>query len=198
MKHIDIRRIIEIPTDSTKHLTRFVSFNNLATEHFAVLIGHPQDNIPCLVRIHSECITGDLFMSRRCDCGPQLQESLISMNAVGHGVLIYLRQEGRGIGLYSKFDSYALQNEGVDTFTANEMLGYKDDLRDFDCAAEMLHALTIDRIKLLTNNPLKVETLIRNGIIIQEIIPSGVHRTPENEAYLKSKAILKNHTLRID
>lgn len=197
MNRITVRKIIEIPIDAICHKTSFVSFEGLDKEHFAILIGDYQKK-PVLTRVHSECITGDMFGSKRCDCGPQLKEALEKINQLGRGVLIYLRQEGRGIGLYAKFDAYELQTKGIDTFTANEMLGYKDDSREFRSAAFMLKALSISHITLITNNPSKIADIRNAGIIINDIIPSGVHLTQENENYLRSKADIKKHTIKIN
>ncbi|MFP1759016.1 GTP cyclohydrolase II RibA [Lonsdalea quercina] len=154
-------------------------------------------NKPVLVRIHSECITGDVFGSHRCDCGYQLKEAIRKIDTKGCGVIIYLRQEGRGIGLYSKLDSYALQIRGVDTFKANEILGFKDDLRDYNDAVLMLKALRITNVELLTNNPDKIRSLQSKDIVVSKVIPTGVFLTECNKNYLQSKVDKKNHTIDI-
>ena len=143
------------------------------------------DNVPN-VRMHSECLTGDVFGSARCDCGPQLQEAITVMADQG-GVILYLRQEGRGIGLYNKLDAYCLQEKGHDTYTANRELSFQDDLRDYQVAAEMLMTLGITRVRLLTNNPDKVRQLTQYGICIVGIIGTGIHLTCHNQKYLMSK-----------
>lgn len=147
-----------------------------------------------LVRMHSECMTGDVFGSERCDCGPQLQEAVEQISAVG-GFLLYLRQEGRGIGLYTKLDAYALQDSGLDTYEANLALGRDEDERDYTAAAQMLAAVGADRVKLLTNNPDKVGQLTSLGIEIVEQVPTGVHATPDNLRYLEVKASHTAHTI---
>jgi GTP cyclohydrolase II len=139
------------------------------------------------VRLHSECLTGDVLGSQRCDCGPQLREAVERIAAVG-GYLLYLRQEGRGIGLYNKLDAYALQDAGLDTYQANVALGFGEDDRDYSVAAEMLVALGVHRIDLLTNNPDKVAQLRAAGIAVDGWVPTAVHRTPANAPYLAAKA----------
>lgn len=148
-----------------------------------------------LVRVHSECLTGDVFGSHRCDCGHQLQEAIDRMADEG-GVLVYLRQEGRGIGLYNKLDAYKLQIEnGQDTFEANLHLGLPADSRDYKIAANMLKDLDITSVRIMTNNPDKVRMLEENGITIAEIIPTGVFPTKDNLSYLQAK---KKHGHTID
>ncbi|MGW0367059.1 GTP cyclohydrolase II RibA [Streptomyces sp. NPDC002990] len=147
-----------------------------------------------LVRLHSECLTGDVLGSARCDCGPQLDEALRRIADHG-GAVLYLRQEGRGIGLYNKLDTYVLQLQDHDTFAANRMIGRGDDERDYGAAAAMLRALGLTRIRLLTNNPDKVRELRAHGIEITEVIPTGVYVTSENARYLSAKAELGGHNL---
>ncbi|GAA4734387.1 hypothetical protein GCM10023263_91360 [Phytohabitans rumicis] len=149
---------------------------------------------PPLVRLHSECLTGDVFGSARCDCGPQLRKAVQRIDAVG-GVLLYLRQEGRGIGLYNKLDAYALQDAGLDTYQANIALGLPEDDRDYTAAAQMLTALRVTELDLLTNNPDKAQQLRDLGITIAETVPTGVHATPSNLNYLHAKAQHTNHTI---
>ena len=150
-----------------------------------------------LVRLHSECLTGDLFGSRRCDCGPQLHEAVTLMSGTG-GVLLYLRQEGRGIGLYAKLDAYVLQDAGLDTYDANVALGYDADQRDYTVAAQMLQALGLRRVALLSNNPDKAEQLTRLGITVSERVPTGVHVSDSNVHYLAAKARRGAHTLDLE
>ena len=147
-----------------------------------------------LVRVHSECLTGDVFGSERCDCGPQLLEAVERIDEAG-GFLLYLRQEGRGIGLYAKLDAYALQDTGLDTYQANVALGYPEDERDYTVAAQMLHALGIDRVSLLSNNPDKAGQLSRLGITVTRCLPTAVHLSPANARYLATKARRGSHTL---
>ncbi|WP_454698574.1 GTP cyclohydrolase II RibA [Arthrobacter humicola] len=147
-----------------------------------------------LVRLHSECLTGDVFGSQRCDCGPQLREAVEKISATG-GFLLYLRQEGRGIGLYSKLDAYALQDTGLDTYEANVALGHGEDERDYTAAAQMLGALGAASVRLLTNNPDKAAQLAALGISVTEQVPTGVHLSPANHAYLAAKRDRTAHTL---
>jgi GTP cyclohydrolase II len=147
-----------------------------------------------LVRLHSECLTGDVFGSQRCDCGPQLRESIERIAAAG-GFVLYLRQEGRGIGLYPKLDAYALQDLGLDTYEANVALGYAEDERDYSVAAQMLAALEAPRIALLTNNPDKVLQLRRLGVEVVRRVPTGLHLSSANARYLAAKAQHGAHTI---
>ena len=140
--------------------------------------GTLDEDEPVLVRLHSECLTGDVFGSRRCDCGEQLEESMRLLREQGRGVLLYLRQEGRGIGLANKISAYALQEEGLDTVQANLALGLPDDARDYRFAAEMLLDLGVRRAAVLTNNPAKIEGLRRHGIEVVERLPVRSNRTP--------------------
>jgi GTP cyclohydrolase II len=144
--------------------------------------------------MHSECLTGDVLGSGRCDCGPQLDESLQRLAAVG-GILLYLRQEGRGIGLYNKIDAYALQEEGHDTFDANTLLGFGDDDRDYRVAVQMLTALNAPTIDLLSNNPDKARQLRAGGILVRDEIPTATHLVATNEAYLAAKVTRSGHRL---
>ncbi|WP_018587546.1 GTP cyclohydrolase II [Salinispora arenicola] len=174
-----------------------VTFDGLsdAGEHVACVVPGPAMEPP-LVRVHSECLTGDVFGSGRCDCGPQLDEALERVATEG-GLILYLRQEGRGIGLYNKLDTYLLQDDGLDTFEANRHIGRGADERDYTVAADMLAALEITRIRLLTNNPNKVRQLGQHGIEVKKSIPTRVHLTDENVRYLRAKAGLAGHTLRL-
>ena len=147
-----------------------------------------------LVRVHSECLTGDVLGSRRCDCGPQLQEAVRRISVAG-GYLLYLRQEGRGIGLYAKLDAYVLQDAGLDTYDANLSLGYRHDERDYTVAAQMLHALGIHRVALLSNNPDKAAQLRRHDVTVTEQIPTGVYLSTANARYLGAKALRGGHTI---
>ena len=146
------------------------------------------------MRPHSECLTGDVFGSERCDCGPQLREAVERIAASG-GFLLYLRQEGRGIGLYAKLDAYALQDAGLDTYEANVALGRGEDERDYTAATQMLLAIGVQRISLLSNNPDKAAQLERAGITVTDRIPTGVHLSEANARYLTAKRDHTAHTL---
>jgi GTP cyclohydrolase II len=167
----------------------FIGFDGLdGQEHIAIRFEgrHRDITQPTLVRLHSECLTGDTFGSTRCDCGRQLVEAIEQLTEEG-GVLLYLRQEGRGIGLYSKLEAYRLQDRGIDTYAANRQLGLPEDARDFNLAAQMLFALKVTRIRLLTNNPDKVAQLRAGGIDVVEVRRTGVFVTDANRAYLQAK-----------
>ena len=153
------------------------------------------ERIP-LVRPHSECLTGDVFGSERCDCGPQLREAVERIAESG-GYLLYLRQEGRGIGLYAKLEAYALQDLGLDTYEANLALGHREDERSYVAAAQMLHALGVSRVALLSNNPDKARQLHRCGVRVVAQVPTGVHLCAANARYLAAKAQHGAHTLNV-
>jgi GTP cyclohydrolase II len=162
-------------------------------EHVAVEIGAPPRDRPVLARLHSACLTGDVFGSLKCDCGPQLHAALAQMGAAGAGVLLYLDQEGRGIGLANKMRAYALQDQGFDTVEANHRLGFEDDERDFRAGAEMLRALGFASVRLLTNNPAKVLRMQEAGIEVAERVPLRVGLNPLNQAYLATKVAKSGH-----
>lgn len=193
-----VRADVPVPLTEKAIDTRFVSFAGLNDdkEHIAIIYGNPDEQEAPLVRIHSECLTGDVFGSQRCDCGDQLHEAQRIM-AVEGGVLLYLRQEGRGIGLYNKLDAYALQDQGIDTYKANEMLGFDHDARDFSPAIDMLTALNITRVRLLSNNPHKADDLIEAGIEVAERIETGVYVNQYNADYLKAKVEQQNHQIKL-
>ncbi|MEV5315413.1 GTP cyclohydrolase II [Streptomyces sp. NPDC052610] len=173
-----------------------VTFHGLADgrEHLAAVLGDPAPGSTPLVRLHSECLTGDVFGSARCDCGPQLREAVERIAERG-GVLLYLRQEGRGIGLYNKLDAYALQDQGLDTYEANLALGLPEDARDYTAAAQMLAALGITELDLLSNNPDKAEQLRVLGVDVRDRVPTGVFTTAHNVHYLRAKVLQTRHTL---
>ncbi|HYJ76057.1 MAG TPA: GTP cyclohydrolase II [Kineosporiaceae bacterium] len=183
-----------------------ITFDGLADarEHIALALGDWQEALarsadggdPPLVRLHSECLTGDVFGSERCDCGPQLSEALERIRAEG-GFLLYLRHEGRGIGLVRKLDAYALQDAGLDTYEANLALGRGEDERDYGSAAQMLTALGATRVALLTNNPDKVRQLREHGIEVVEQVSTAVHLTRANRRYLVAKARRGRHRAEI-
>jgi GTP cyclohydrolase II len=159
-------------------------------EHLALALGdHACRGPGCvpLVRLHSECLTGDVLGSRRCDCGPQLDEAVGRISQTG-GYLLYLRQEGRGIGLYNKLDAYALQDAGLDTFEANVALGFEEDERDYTVAAQMLFGLGVHELDLLSNNPDKAAQLVAAGIRVNRRVATGVHLSTDNGRYLAAKA----------
>lgn len=166
-----------------------------SVEQFAILIGDPVANQPVLCRLHSECFTGDLLGSLRCDCGAQLHRALGLMDQVGHGVLLYLAHEGRGIGLINKLRAYQLQDEGLDTLDANQHLGFEPDERTYRAAAIMLGHLGIRRVRLLTNNPNKVTALVDEGVEVLERVPHSLPANPHNRAYLAAKAARAGHLL---
>ena len=163
-------------------------------EHVALVVGGFA-GAPPLVRLHSECLTGDVFGSLKCDCGPQLKEALRIIGGSGGGILLYLRQEGRGIGLANKIRAYSLQDRGLDTVDANRRLGFADDERDYAHAAAMLRALGVDRVRLLTNNPAKVEGLEAAGIAVTERVPHQMPANPHNADYLATKRKKSGHLL---
>ena len=164
-------------------------------EHYAVEVGRPDRAAPVLVRLHSACFTGDVMGSLKCDCGPQLHAALDAMGAEGAGVLLYLNQEGRGIGLANKMRAYSLQDQGFDTVEANHRLGFEDDERDFRLGASILSRMGIGQVRLLTNNPAKLRMMEGCGIEVTERVPLAVGRTPENERYLDVKARKSGHIL---
>lgn len=164
-------------------------------EHFAIEIGTPDPSEPVTVRLHSACFTGDVLGSLKCDCGPQLRAAMSAMAGNGGGLLLYLDQEGRGIGLVNKLRAYALQDAGLDTVEANHWLGFEDDQRDFRIGAQLLRQLGVDRVRLMTNNPAKVERLTAHGIQVVERIPIAVGETAHNAHYLATKAARSGHLL---
>ena len=194
--HVAVRNAVAIPLRRGS-LTTFMTFDGLAkSDHFAIRFGDiPASGAP-LVRMHSECVTGDLFGSLRCDCGAQLAEAVETLHAAG-GILLYLRQEGRGIGLAAKLDAYMLQDAGLDTYAANQALSLPADARDYACGAAMLRALDVPRIRLLSNNPDKAVQLTRYGIEIVERISTGTFATEFNCGYLRAKAYATGHSLRL-
>lgn len=192
-----VRTQVRIPLrfgDGFAVTAEVVTFDGLVdgAEHVALIFGGAAD-VP-LVRMHSECLTGDAFGSMRCDCGPQLREAVERVADSG-GVVLYLRQEGRGIGLYNKLDAYALQDQGLDTYEANVALGLPEDDRDYTAAAQMLAALGIDTLDLLTNNPDKARQLRRLGVTVRDTCRTHVHATPDNLRYLHAKIDHTQHTI---
>lgn len=166
-----------------------VGFEDTETgkEHVAMVFGDVAGDTPVLARIHSECLTGDALFSLRCDCGFQLQEALKRIAETGSGVLLYLRQEGRGIGLLNKIKAYHLQDQGADTVEANERLGFAADMRDYSMCLPMLEHLGVKSVKLMTNNPRKVAALETYGVSVSERVPLQVGKNRHNEEYLATK-----------
>ena len=195
-QHATIRQqvVVDVLIGDISAPARVTSFHGLADgrEHLAIRLGDPGP-VP-LVRLHSECLTGDVLGSERCDCGPQLREAMERIHEAG-GYLLYLRQEGRGIGLYDKLDAYALQDQGLDTYDANLALGHDPDERDYTVAAQMLQALGVDTLALLSNNPDKRAQLEANGIDVVEQVLTGVHVSSANARYLSTKAHRGGHHL---
>lgn len=184
-----------LPTESgTWHVTVYRSPSN-QREHLALVMGEVDDGSPVMVRAHSECLTGDVFGSQRCDCGPQLARAMQRIEEEGRGILLYLRQEGRGIGLANKLQAYALQDLGLDTVEANQHLGFPADARDYQVAAEMLKASGVQRVRLFTNNPRKVAGLAEWGIDIVERLPIEIQASNENLRYLQTKQHKLGHLL---
>ena len=200
MDKVRIRNRVQIPLKDLKNTAEFIAFYGLPSdkEHIALCFQTPDKDkysVP-LVRVHSECMTGDVFHSLRCDCGEQLEEALKYLDNQG-GILLYLRQEGRGIGLYNKIDAYQLQSEGLDTYQANLELGFSQDEREFTTAALMLKALEVDKIRLLSNNPQKLYELEQNSIRVLESIGTGIYQTPYNQAYLRAKKEQTYHLINL-
>lgn len=164
-------------------------------EHYAIEVGRPDRTAPVLARLHSACFTGDVLGSLKCDCGPQLHAALAQMGAEGSGVLLYLNQEGRGIGLANKMRAYSLQDQGFDTVEANHRLGFEDDERDFRLGAAILHELGFSAVRLLTNNPAKIKMMEAMGVTVTERVPLRVGETEQNAAYLATKAKKSGHLL---
>ncbi len=199
MKSIKVQRMVaaRIPTAEAEFWLHLYHNNQDNKEHLALVLGniHGQENV--LVRVHSECFTGDVLGSRRCDCGEQLSQAMERIAEVGSGVVIYLRQEGRGIGLLEKLRAYNLQDEGYDTIEANLMLGHQADERDYTSAARILDDLNVRSIRLLTNNPLKIDHLRKSGIQVRERVAVQPTVHADNAAYLSTKVQRMNHLLNL-
>ncbi len=186
----------ELPTAVTENSQFHIFRLNISgEEHYAVEFGKIDRNEPTLVRIHSACFTGDVLGSLKCDCGPQLHAATKMVNDQGDGLLIYLNQEGRGIGLANKIRAYSLQDQGFDTVEANHRLGFEDDERDFQLGAAVLKELRVTNIKLITNNPSKISTMNKYGINVVERVPLNVGQNKTNRGYLETKARKSGHLM---
>lgn len=198
MRTPDVDRLAETVLPTPHGLFRALAYRERSTarEHLALVLGNLAHVPGPLVRVHSECLTGDVIASLRCDCGPQLDASLRAIAAEGTGVLIYVRgHEGRGIGLVDKLRAYSLQDHGADTVDANLLLGLPADARDYTAAAAILNDLSLPTIRLLTNNPAKVTGLISCGIAIQDVVPVRTAPNPANIRYLRTKSQRWGHDL---
>ncbi|TXI92728.1 MAG: GTP cyclohydrolase II [Burkholderiaceae bacterium] len=207
--------IVDLPLNSQEQALEFVDSCDLPTqwakfrmhgfvepatgkEHVALTLGDVSDGEPVLARIHSECLTGDALFSQRCDCGPQLEAAMQRIAAEGRGVILYLRQEGRGIGLLAKIRAYHLQDEGADTVEANQEWGFDADLRNYSLCDPMLKHWGITRVKLMTNNPRKITALQNMEVKVEEHLPLIIARNQYNQRYLETKAAKLGHMLAPD
>lgn len=189
---------------ATKMPTEFGEFTAIGytnevddREHVALVKGEIDPEKPVLVRVHSECLTGDVFGSHRCDCGPQLHAALKRINDEGAGVLLYMRQEGRGIGLLNKLKAYKLQEQGLDTVEANLKLGFRPDLRDYGIGAQILRDLGVRKMRLMTNNPRKITGLKGYGLEVVEVVPIQIPPNESNKRYLLTKKNKMGHMLNL-
>jgi GTP cyclohydrolase II len=200
MNDITVRRLscARIPTRYGEFQLCLYSNSIDNKEHLALVKGDPEGQSDVLVRVHSECFTGDVLGSKRCDCGEQLDFAMHKISEAGHGVIVYLRQEGRGIGLLDKLRAYNLQDEGYDTVDANLLLGHTPDEREYSMAAAILQDLDILSIQLLTNNPHKITDLETQGIEVNVRVPVQVTINQENALYLETKRQRMNHKLRLE
>jgi GTP cyclohydrolase II len=196
-QHLERFSEADIPTE--RGVLRTVVFRDRRNgrEHVALVAGQVMGKEGVPVRVHSECLTSEVFGSLKCDCREQLDRALDFITQAGCGVVLYLRQEGRGIGLGNKIKAYALQSKGYDTYEANRQLGFADDLRSYDIAAEMLRSLDVRSVDLITNNPLKIAGLVEEGIPVRRRIPSRTEHNPHNVGYLKTKRERTGHLIEL-
>lgn len=199
MEPLKVDRMVaaRIPTTEGAFQLYLYHNNHDSKEHLAVVMGDIRGKSDVLVRVHSECFTGDVLGSRRCDCGEQLHNAMQQIALAGEGVVLYLRQEGRGIGLLDKLRAYNLQDHGYDTVEANLMLGHQADERDYTVAARMLEDLGVESLRLITNNPDKIDTLRAQGIQVTERVPVEPTIYADNAGYLFTKATRMNHLLNL-
>lgn len=186
---------VEMPTEWGLFKMKAFTQKNTGEQHLALYKGEWTEDEPILVRVHSSCVTGDIFGSCRCDCGPQLHKAMEMIEKEGKGIVVYMNQEGRGIGLVNKLHAYKLQEEGIDTVDANTQLGFKPDLRDYGVGAQILRYMGVTKMRLMSNNPTKRAGLIGYGLEIVENVPIEIHPNEYNEKYLKTKRDRMGHTL---
>ena len=195
-----VRKIVDVNLPTIYGDFQLHAFQERLTgdHHLALVKGEWEEDEPVLVRVHSSCMTGDIFGSKRCDCGEQLHQALLQVEEEGRGVVLYMNQEGRGIGLVNKLKAYKLQEEGLDTVEANEALGFEPDARDYGVGAQILRSLDISKLRLMTNNPVKRVGLKSFGLEMVERVPLEVGAYPENVKYLKTKRDKMGHDLKLD
>ncbi|MDG1333796.1 MAG: bifunctional 3,4-dihydroxy-2-butanone-4-phosphate synthase/GTP cyclohydrolase II [Crocinitomicaceae bacterium] len=195
-----VEKIIDVkmPTEYGNFDMHLFKETNSDKEHLAIVKGEFNEDEPVLVRVHSSCMTGDIFGSCRCDCGPQLETSMRMVEEAGKGLIVYMNQEGRGIGLTNKLKAYKLQEEGYDTLEANLKLGFKGDERDYGIGAQIIRSLGISKMRLMSNNPTKRTGLVGYGLEVVENVPLEIESNEHNEFYLKTKRDRMGHSLKID
>jgi GTP cyclohydrolase II/3,4-dihydroxy 2-butanone 4-phosphate synthase/GTP cyclohydrolase II len=197
VQHLERYSEADVPTARGSLRTIVFRDRRNGREHVALVVGEVEGREGVPVRVHSECLTSEVFGSLKCDCREQLDRALDFVFQNGCGVVLYLRQEGRGIGLGNKIKAYALQSEGLDTYEANRQLGFADDLRSYDIAAEMLRSLDVRSVDLITNNPLKIAGLVEEGIPVRRRIASRTEHNPHNVDYLKTKRERTGHLIEL-
>ena len=185
----------KLPTDKGEFTVHAFTDEAMSKDHLAISMGDLLTNEPVLCRIHSQCITGESFFSMRCDCRYQLTESLTQIAEIGRGVIFYLQQEGRGIGLSNKIRAYNLQDKGLDTVEANHQLGFKEDERDYETVSGMINFLAIKKVNLMTNNPKKIDALKAMGVIVNQRVPLASNPNKYNEKYIDTKIKKLGHLL---
>jgi 3,4-dihydroxy 2-butanone 4-phosphate synthase/GTP cyclohydrolase II len=199
-KEVQVRRMAEASLPTEYGNFRVIGYQNTQTDddYVALVLGEIKETEPVLVRVHSQCLTGDVFGSKRCDCGPQLHAAMRMVADAGKGVILYLPQEGRGIGLINKIKAYDLQDEGFDTVEANQRLGFKEDLRDYGIGAQVLRDLGVRKMRLMTNNPRKIVGLSGHELELIERVPIQMTPSNENRGYLRAKKMKLGHLLNIE